>query len=222
MNGIALHEPFRRPISGAIGDRLFKGFCFMGNEVWRDIEGWPYEVSSLGNVRHRETKKIRKIVPSHTGYAYIGLYKDGKNKNFFVHRLVAAAFLGEIYDQVDHVDGNRMNARLDNLRLCTRRENQIFYTKNTLPGTFLNRLGTWTACLSFKHQNKFLGNFATQEEAHARYLEAVKEADEAEKYPAPPYEIWVWETSEGRSWSKVGEGGKLGSIKYRIVEEKTK
>lgn len=39
MNGIALHEPFRRPISGAIGDRLFKGFCFMGTDYSGQVFG---------------------------------------------------------------------------------------------------------------------------------------------------------------------------------------
>ena len=60
------------------------------------------------------------------GYLLVNLYRDGKPRNFLVHRLVAMAFLGGIPRgmQVNHKDGDKKNNRLENLEVVTQEENR--------------------------------------------------------------------------------------------------
>lgn len=108
-------------------------------EAWRTIPGFEgYEVSSLGRVRsfrrHGGTgrglvkkPRIKKTHPASNGYLCVTLQKPDGNRcsKYAVHALVAAAFLGERPEgmQVAHTDGDRRNARLDNLRYATPLEN---------------------------------------------------------------------------------------------------
>nr|pir hypothetical protein 36.1 - phage SPP1 [Bacillus phage SPP1] len=73
--------------------KLNKGVSGM-EEVWRDIPGYVgiYEVSTLGRVRKKEGGRILKARKSR-GYMRLWLYKDKLKKDWYVHRLVALAFL---------------------------------------------------------------------------------------------------------------------------------
>lgn len=95
-------------------------------EEWRsviDYEGL-YEVSSCGQI-----KSLRKgaLLTPHkiNGYYVVRLCKNGKMKNHKVHRLVAIAFIPNPENKafVDHIDTNRSNNRVENLRWVTRQEN---------------------------------------------------------------------------------------------------
>ena len=61
-------------------------------------------------------------------YLTVALCKNGKGKSYKVHRLVAEAFLPKIVGKthVDHIDGNRQNNNVNNLRWCTPKENHNF------------------------------------------------------------------------------------------------
>lgn len=111
-------------------------------EVWKDIEGYEghYQISNFGNVKalyyrnkygiiNRE--KILKPVFNRK-YYQINLCSEGKTKIYLIHRLVASAFLGKSNLQVDHIDGDKLNNRLDNLEYVTPRENTIRAFKNNL------------------------------------------------------------------------------------------
>ena len=54
------------------------------------------------------------------GYYKVGLYRNGKAKNFKIHRLVAEAFIPNPnnYPQVNHIDGHKNNNCVDNLEWC--------------------------------------------------------------------------------------------------------
>lgn len=64
-------------------------------EIWKDCDRFPkYQVSNLGNVRNKKTKRLITPQQSEEGYMRVGLYKDHSNRvNVYVHRLVAEAFL---------------------------------------------------------------------------------------------------------------------------------
>lgn len=99
------------------------------DEIWRDIVdyGGKYQVSNFARVRSLYRGKTRLIKPDiiHTGYLRVTLYKDGKTKNHYVHVLVAQAFIPnpEGKRQVNHIDGNKTNNRVENLEWLTPSEN---------------------------------------------------------------------------------------------------
>ena len=117
------------------------------NEIWKDIpdyEGY-YQVSNMGRVRSvdREVRhssggmrilkeKVLKPVMNRDGYLKVGLWKDGKMKKFTIHRLVYSAFCGEIPNelQVNHIDEDKTNNKLENLNLMTPKQNSNWGTRN--------------------------------------------------------------------------------------------
>lgn len=109
-------------------------------EVWRYIKGYEgkYQVSNLGNIKSFykcKNGKIMKQLANPNGYLYVALDKGNRNyKRFLIHRLVAQTFLPNIENkpQVNHIDGNKHNNKLDNLEWVTGSENQIHSYKHKL------------------------------------------------------------------------------------------
>ena len=106
----------------------------MLNIEWKPIKGYEglYEVSNDGRVRRlrftngsHDFEKVRecKQTLNTWGYMTVNLSKNGKVNTKRVHRLVANAFLGESKLQIDHIDRNKQNNRLDNLEYVTPKEN---------------------------------------------------------------------------------------------------
>lgn len=103
-------------------------------EVWKDIPNFEgiYEASTFGNIRTKEGKTTsnsrykKRVWKSRllkgrgdnpkTGKR-VSLWKEGKQQDFLVARLIALTFLGEPPEgfTVNHKDGNRFNNRVENL-----------------------------------------------------------------------------------------------------------
>lgn len=100
-------------------------------EAWKDIKGFEnkYQVSSLGRVRavnYRRTKQCSVMKPAKSfNYLSIHLTKNGKRKVYFIHRLVATAFIGNPNNKpyVNHKNGNKYDNRAINLEWVTPSEN---------------------------------------------------------------------------------------------------
>lgn len=104
--------------------------------MWLSVIGYEglYEVSNLGRVRSlrfkgkkRKEPLIMSGIETKDGYLMVHLSKDEKSKMIRIHRLVCESFIlgrkmikGEV---CDHINTIRHDNRLENLRVCTCKEN---------------------------------------------------------------------------------------------------
>ena len=84
-----------------------------------------YEVSSFGGVRNATTERILKHANDGGGYPHVVLNKDGKKRTRNTHQLVAEAFIENPEDKrcIDHIDSNKKNNCVENLRRATHSQN---------------------------------------------------------------------------------------------------
>jgi len=96
------------------------------DERWLPISGWEgrYEVSSWGRVRRINCKPKKNTVGAN-GYDVVSLSREGKSYAFTVHRLVLEAFVGPCPEgcETRHLNGNRADNRLENLKWGTAAQN---------------------------------------------------------------------------------------------------
>ena len=108
-------------------------------EEWRPVKGFEgfYEISNLGNLRSLDRvvqvgkgKRLIKGKPlvrssCSNGYKFHHISGNGVKKNALIHRLVAEAFIPNPYNlpEVNHIDEDRTNNRVDNLEWVTRSQN---------------------------------------------------------------------------------------------------
>lgn len=110
-------------------------------EIWKSITGYEgyFEVSNLGNFRSKDRfikykqngirKYPGKLLKTETiveGYQRIVLMKEGIKKRFMCHRIVAQEFIPNPNNKpfINHIDGNPLNNKVENLEWCTQEENE--------------------------------------------------------------------------------------------------
>lgn len=89
-----------------------------------------YEVTCSGEVINTKTGRVLKQIKQH-GYLRVGLCRNGKQKLFSVHRLVAEAFIPNPNNLpcVNHKDENPLNNNVENLEWCTCEYNNNYGTR---------------------------------------------------------------------------------------------
>ena len=109
----------------------------MEEEIWCPIKGFEglYEVSDQGRVKSIGYGKERILSPGKlqtTGYLQVVLCKNGEKKNLLVHRLVAQTFIPNPQNmpQVNHIDENPSNNKVENLEWCDAKYNNNYGTHN--------------------------------------------------------------------------------------------
>lgn len=167
-------------------------------EEWRLINWIPelrgsYEVSNLGNVRrtaflrhehysntYQVIRKIKNLAPTDNGKGYkivglpINTETGAKIKNFYIHRLVAIAFIAnpEKKPEVNHKDHNRSNNNVNNLEWVTDKENTDYSVplmchprSDSNTRGIVQRRGKYEVQIYHKSKYYYIGRFVTFEEA---------------------------------------------------------
>ena len=100
---------------------------------------------------HTYKKYLKKII-NYYGYYDIKLCKNGKEKNFKLHRLIFEAHYGTIPEkmQIDHIDNDRQNNNIENLRIVTHSQNKM----NSK--TYKNNLSTGHKCITKTKYNTYV------------------------------------------------------------------
>jgi hypothetical protein len=159
------------------------------NEIWKDVPGYEqhYAVSSLGRVGSIRRGYLLQPVVTRKKYTRVALQKNGQRKDFFVHRLVAMAFLAnpENLPEVNHVNGNRFMNRLENLEWVSRRDNELhknqYVGSSKYPGVNAKN-GKWQARIFHNGKSIYLGIYESESEAHQAYKDALIKYNIKTKY----------------------------------------
>ncbi len=110
------------------------------------------------------------------GYLICFLLNENKiARGFSFHRLIYLFFNFDfdIFNKkilIDHIDRNKLNNSIENLRIATPQQNAF----NTAAKgcSFIKKRNKWEAYICLNGKKKHLGSYTTEEEAHAKYLEA--------------------------------------------------
>ena len=155
------------------------------DDEWKEIPLYEnrYLINKEGNIKSLLTNKIltENISQKYNTYKRIKLVdKNGKRKNYLLHRLVYQSFNGEINKNmvIDHINQNKQDNRLDNLRMITQGENvkncEKTYSKivsNETNDNFIN--------ISIKYKNYDFSNYKINENGeiknkHSKILKTTK------------------------------------------------
>lgn len=120
-----------------------------------NLSSKTWSVNKLGYIVHSSYCKINK-----------------RNNYLYLHRFLMNAKKGEI---VDHINTNKLDNRLINLRLCSQKENNRNVKKkkgNTLYKGIDKKANRYRACITVNYKKIFLGSFLTEIEAAKAYDKA--------------------------------------------------
>lgn len=102
-------------------------------EIWKDIKGYPgYQISNMGRIWSIKSNNYLSPWKNNSGYRVINIQAaNGKRKGELIHRLVALAFVEnpDKKPEVNHIDRNKENNRMDNLEWVTKSENNTLEKK---------------------------------------------------------------------------------------------
>ena len=147
----------------------------MTEEIWKDIAGYEgvYKISNLGRVKslnylRKGIEKERIPNKNNSGYLIVGLHKNGKIKQFLIHRLVAEAFIEnpENLPQVNHIDENKLNNCVENLEWRSAKYNSNYGEHNyNLRNTMSSKVPN---VLQYTLDGKFLNEYVSGRDAERK------------------------------------------------------
>lgn len=178
--------------------------------AWKKIkQNENYSINENGEIRNDNTNKILSThVNSGNGYVCVDLYCNNKRTKYCVHRLLAETFLPNPENKpcIDHIDGNRQNNALENLRWATYSEN------NSRFGT----LGVFSHTVIVKHyeeeRNKRSGG-------HIKWLGVIEEKRyDRIKDVAETFGVTIANISHMLKSGEIGRRGKMRGFQFEYAE----
>jgi len=165
----------------------------MDTEYWKDIPDYAgfYQASNFGEIRSLDRtvnngRRLKGVVLKNGintgGYYTVTLAKEGCNKTFLVHQLVAMAFIGHKPNNfefvVNHIDFDRLNNKVVNLEIVTQRSNankiHLKSTSKYIGVSWYKSSKKWTSKILVKGKPVALGYFDNELEASEYYQNALK------------------------------------------------
>jgi hypothetical protein len=178
--------------------------------AWKKIkQNENYSINENGEIRNDNTNKILTAhVNSGNGYVCIDLYCNNKRTKYCVHRLLAEAFLPNPENKpcIDHIDGNRQNNALENLRWATYSEN------NSRFGT----LGVFSHPVIVKHYEE---ERSKRGGGHIKWLGVIEEKKyDRIKDVAAVFGVSVANISMMLKHGEIGRRGKMRGFQFEYAE----
>jgi hypothetical protein len=150
-------------------------------EQWEEIPNSKYEISNIGNIRRIGNINNYKLGLDENGYVVYRILYNDRPKTKRVHRLVGNIFIPnpDNLPQLDHINGNRADNRVENLRWCSSSQNQCNKgkyknNKSGFKGVHNNN-GFWRATIWNNNKYNHIGYFNTAEDAYEAYKEKALE-----------------------------------------------
>lgn len=150
-------------------------------EVDHIVDKLFYYDENTGFLLRKKYKCGRALAGAIVGYSGPGKYlrTEINNKQFFVHRVIWRIYYGTWpKHEIDHINGNRLDNRIENLRDITSRQNSHNYMSHRNGkkfGCYLEkRVNKYRAQISLKRKRFHIGYYKTELEAHEQYLRALK------------------------------------------------
>lgn len=148
---------------------------------YKTIKSYPnYEINKSGQIRNKETKKNLVGGIHKSGYRSVNLRRQNKTYYTYIHRHLAETFIGNTDGKIiDHIDGNKLNNNLQNLRICTIQENvrnqKARYGFSKYKGVHFNKRDKrWAARICVDRKRMWLGYFKDEKDAALAYNKAAK------------------------------------------------
>jgi hypothetical protein len=182
-----------------------EGHRYESAEVWVPVHGFPvYTVSNHGHVKNFLTGKPLALSRHNKGYLKVNIVNDMGSSNQYVHRLVLKHFVNNpgAKSHSDHIDGNRANNHVSNLRWASAQENAfnrspVRNKRESLPKGVsrvrkVESENPYKASIRVDGKVTTIGLYATPEEAGEAYRvhsERVQKEFSYSSRPTPSFEI---------------------------------
>jgi hypothetical protein len=144
----------------------------------KELFNYNKNTGELVRIEKRRKAKIGELAGNIRSDGYTRVKID--NKSYYAHRLVWLYVYGSFPKELDHIDGNRSNNCILNLRECfhfQNNQNQVS-RKNTSSkyiGVCFNKASKkWQAYIMFNYKKIHLGLFVNEDEAYESYCNAKK------------------------------------------------
>jgi len=152
----------------------FQYDCASGLLYWKDRPKAHFQTQAAWK-RHKTLRSGKPVLTTNAyGYRVVRISVQGKNKLFFCHRIVYSMFYGDTDMIVDHINGDRLDNRIENLRAVSSRENLLNTSvkrRQGLKGAYYEAdRDKWLSQIKINYKSFHLGRFDTEQEAHQAYM----------------------------------------------------